>query len=313
MKLSLLLPGSRPAARRLVSGTCVLGLLLAAAPAFADVQACLAASEKGQRARSAGKLREARDHFLTCGQDACPTLVRQDCAQWNAELARTLPTVVFGARDAEGRDLFDVTVTMDGEPLVTKLDGKSVTVDPGKHTFRFETQGHAPVTETALVKEGERARLLDVTFPDGGAAATSSPSSSPATVTAEPSVDARGPGHTPYPWIVVGAGAAAVAAGAVIVLTAPDRPSNCNEATQTCTPRDGQSREDFRADQERAGTADSQPLLGYVVAAAGLALVAGGLAWHFLEPTGSEKASSALRVMPWTTGRSSGLSLGARF
>src|SRR5689334_11089164 len=123
--------------RRLLVSGLVLGALVRAAPARADVQACLTASEKGQRARSAGKLREARENFVICGADSCPALVRHDCAQWNSELATTLPTVVFGAHDKSGRDLFDVTVSMDGEVLLKKLDGKSVTVDPGKHTFRF--------------------------------------------------------------------------------------------------------------------------------------------------------------------------------
>jgi hypothetical protein len=33
--------------------------------------------------------------------------------------------------------------------------------------------------------------------------------------------------------------------------------------------------------------------------------------WHFLEPTGSGR--SGARVMPWTTGKASGLSLGMSF
>ncbi|MBX3213841.1 MAG: hypothetical protein KF850_17510 [Labilithrix sp.] len=276
-----------------------LGALLFVTPASADVQSCLSASENGQRARAAGKLREAREQFVVCGGDGCPAIVRRDCAQWNSELAQTLPTVVFGARDREGRDLFDVTVTMDGEPLVTKLDGKSITVDPGKHTFRFEADGFEPASETALIKEGERARAIDVTL--GGDRA------------APPDGANGGGGHTPYPWIVVGLGAAGVTAGVVIALTSPERPANCNADTQTCTRLPGQSAADFLKDQETAGTADSQPVLGWVVAGAGAALVAGGLLWHFLEPTGDEKSSSRVRFSPWTTGQSSGAALGGRF
>ena len=207
----------------------------------------------------------------------CPALVRQDCAQWNSELAQTLPTVVFGARDERGRDLFDVIVSIDGEPIVKKLDGKSVTVDPGKHTFRFEAEGFPAVSETVLIKEGERARVFNVTFDrEGGSEAPTGPAGGDK-------------GHTPYPWIVVGLGAVGVAAGAVIVVTSPDRPSNCDGSTQRCTRLAGQSDDAFRKIQEDAGAADSQPLVGYIVAGSGLALVAGGLVWHFLEPTGSEK------------------------
>ena len=291
---------------KIVAATSALVALLSiAGSASADVQACISASEKGQRARSAGKLREAREQFLICGADSCPTLVRHDCNQWNSELSQTLPTVVFGAHDEQGRDLFDVAVSMDGQPLVKKLDGKSVTVDPGKHTFRFEAEGHPPVDQVALVKEGERARAINVTFSAGAGATTSAPTS-----------EEKGParGHTPFPWIMVGIGAAAMGAGAIIAVTAPEHPANCNQDTKTCARRDGESEADFRDRQEIAATADSQPILGYAIAGGGLALVAGGLLWHFLEPTtGEEKSATNLRVLPWTTGQSSGLTLGAAF
>src|SRR4051812_253633 len=124
--------------RRTMAAIAVLGLVSVAGPALADVKVCVAASEKGQQARAAGKLREAHDQFVVCGADACPTLVRKDCVQWNGEISQSRPTVVFAARDKQGKDFFDVTVVMDGEVLVRKLDGKPVTIDPGKHVFRFE-------------------------------------------------------------------------------------------------------------------------------------------------------------------------------
>ncbi len=296
--------------KRLVAGGLALAAVLAAVPSSADLQACLAASEKGQRARAAGKLREARESFIVCGAESCPALVRRDCSQWNSELAPTLPTVVFGAHDKAGRDLFDVTVSMDGEVLVNKLDGKSVTVDPGKHTFKFEAAGLPPVTETALIKEGERARVLNVTFDSGGSTPTTA-EPTPGPVVSPGADSEKSEGHTPYPWIVVGLGAVGVAVGVVIVATAPERPANCNADTETCTRRPDQSTADFQKDQERAGTADSQPVLGYVVMGGGLALVAGGLLWHFLEPTG--KARSVARLMPWTTGKASGVAVGLKF
>src|SRR5882762_600347 len=99
------------AARTLMAFAIGAALATTAAEAGAtDVQACLSASEKGQNARKAGKLREARENFLVCGSTSCPALVRHDCAQWNSELASSFPTVVFGAHDKSGRDLFDVTV-----------------------------------------------------------------------------------------------------------------------------------------------------------------------------------------------------------
>ncbi len=283
-----------------------------AALAGPDVQACLSASEKGQKARTAGKLREAREHFVICGSDTCPALVRHDCAQWNSELASTLPTVVFGAKDHQGRDLFDVTVSMDGEMIVKKLDGKSVTVDPGKHTFRFEAPGLTTVTETALIKEGERARVLSATFEAGAPKPSAAPTKD--TSTTQPAEER---GHTPYPWIVVGVGGVLMVAGVVFALTAPARPANCDAVKKTCSPLAGQSPEDFKRTQEQAGDADTKPVIGFAVAGGGLAFVLGGLLWHFLEPTGPKKqaAGSTLgvpsdkrfEVAPFVNGQTTGL------
>jgi hypothetical protein len=265
-------------------------------PTFAwatgDVQACLNASEKGQRARTAGKMREAHEHFLICGGEGCPTIVRKDCSQWNSELAATIPTVVFGARDKAGRDLFDVTVSMDGEVLVKKLDGKAVSVDPGPHTFRFEHQGFTPVTEKVLVKEGERARVFNVTFETTGTSPTPAPTASSDTPPKPPPNQPpteSGSGHTIFPWILVGAGVVAASIGIVLFVTTPDRPANCSEATKKCTRLPGEQDEDFRADQEL-----------------------GGLVWFFLESNGKKSASGA-RVAPWMTGQAGGLSVGGTF
>lgn len=298
---------------------------VAAEAGATDVQACLTSSEKGQRARGAGKLREAREHFLVCGNEGCPSIVRRDCAQWTSELTTALPTVVFGAKDKSGRDLFDVTVTMDGEAITKKLDGKAVFVDPGPHTFRFDTTGAAPVTETLLVKEGEKSRVLTITFGsgEGGGGTTggggngngnsnSNSNGSGGSSSGNNGDKGERGGHTIFPWIVVGIGGVGLVTGVVLVATTPTRPENCNEGTQTCTRLPGQSDADSKADQEQAGKADSQPVLGWAITGIGAAFVVGGLLWHFLEPTGEAKTAKP-RVLPWTTGTASGVSLGGTF
>jgi hypothetical protein len=292
--------------------------LLSPSLARGDVQACLNAAEKGQKAQKAGKLREARDQFLICGADSCPSLVRHDCNHWNGDIANALPTVVFGARDKQGRDLFDVTVSMDGEVLVKKLDGKSVTVDPGKHTFRFELSGLPAVTEPVVIKEGERSRSIAVTFDSPTPpptppvpTATATPATSSTTDGDKNNPPPKEEGHTPYPWIVVGLGLVAVVAGGAIYLTSPGRPGNCSAVTKTCqkypsTESDAQ----FAQDRQKAGTADSQPVLGFGIAGVGAAITLAGLLWHFLEPTGDAKApasQSTLRFSPWATAHSQGV------
>lgn len=297
-----------------LASACLLAPLRASA---IDVQACVTASEKGQRARAAGKLREARDQFLVCGADACPALVRKDCAQWQGELAASMPTVVFGAKDKHGRDLFDVTVSMDGEVLQKKLDGKSVAVDPGPHTFTFEAAGSAPATEKVLVKEGERARVIAVSFASGAAGAAGAGSTpgaagpGPAPAGRDTGAETAGGGHTVWPWLVVGAGAVGVAFGAVWLATTPAFPAGCDPELKSCIRLGTDTDASFKDRQDQAGRHDTQPIEGAVIMGAGGVLVVGGLLWHFLEPTGGGK--SALHVTPWTTAQSSGLSVGGAF
>jgi hypothetical protein len=149
----------------------VLGAVMCArraSPAEAptdEKEACFRAVDDGQKLRANRKLIAARDAFIQCARSVCPALVRKDCAQWLSEVQVTLPSIVFGARDAQGKDLFDVHVSVDGNLLTDKLDGTSVAVDPGQHVFRFEWEGHGAVEQPALIREGEKSRLLTVSFP----------------------------------------------------------------------------------------------------------------------------------------------------
>jgi len=302
-----------PQLRSYLAVSILLASGLASSRASADIQACLGASEKGQRARSAGKLREAREQFLLCSSDGCPAMVRRDCAQWQSEVIATLPSIVLGAKDRGGRDLFDVSVSVDGEPLVKKLDGKSLPIDPGPHTFKFEMAGAPPVVERALVKEGEKTRVIAVTFAIGApATADVPPGPGPAGDTTEKPAPGPERHHTVFPWIVVGLGVATIGAGLVVILTSPSLPAGCEKATQTCTRLAGEDASSFAKRQEEAGRSESQPLEGLIVGGIGVAVAGAGLLWHFLEPTGPDR-SGALRFTPWAAPGSAGGSVGATF
>jgi hypothetical protein len=129
-----------------------------------DKTQCLAASDQGQQLRDDGKYRRAREAFAACARDVCPTLVRRDCVKWLADLEQSSPSIVVGAKDDKGADLANVSVLVDGTPLVTKLDGKPTMVDPGAHVLRFETPGYPSVEQRIMVHAGEKSRLLAVQF-----------------------------------------------------------------------------------------------------------------------------------------------------
>jgi hypothetical protein len=170
--------------RRLLAVTMCIGSLLApmltasAADAADDKQACVTASDEAQKFRDERKLTQAREQMLLCARESCPGVVRKDCLQWLSEVEASVPSVVLGARNAQGGDISAARVSVDGTKITDKLDGKSIFVDPGPHTFKFEVEGQPAVEQQAVIREGERNRAITATF---GAAAPETPITSPVT------------------------------------------------------------------------------------------------------------------------------------
>jgi hypothetical protein len=160
--------------------------------------------------------------------------------------------------------------------------------------------------------------------PPPTASSTSAPPPPP------PSSDAQE--HTIYPWLVVGLGGAAVVGGVISLALAPDLPVGCDKSTKECVylepnvsdkptgtqvlPSQQQKR-DLADRQDTAGRSVTMPVVGVVLLASGGALIAGGLLWHFLEPTGPKEAPATgkLRIKPAPAigAGFAGLSLGGTF
>ncbi len=125
---------------------------------------CLAAAESSLALRSQHKLRDARAQLLICSAPSCPTDVRAECIRRVAEINTALPSVVFEAKDGDGNDLVEVTVTMDGQPLADRLDGPALVVDPGVHSFVFEASGQPAVRKQFVIREGDKDRRERITL-----------------------------------------------------------------------------------------------------------------------------------------------------
>ncbi|WP_437960195.1 hypothetical protein WME76_11525 [Sorangium sp. So ce119] len=193
------------------------GLSLSGGAAHAlDKAQCAAAAEEAQALRDASKLGLAREKLLTCAQQGCPAVVRDDCARWLGEVDARRPSLVFGARDPRGGDLTDVRVSAGGRPLVERLDGSAVSVDPGKLDLRFESAGLPPVERTIVVLEGQKSRLVEVVMgsapPPAGPGAVPPPGAAPRLAGAAPGDS----GVSVAPWISLGVGAAGLAAFGVL-------------------------------------------------------------------------------------------------
>jgi hypothetical protein len=125
-----------------------------------EKQRCIAASEQGQELRDSGKYRLAREAFGACARSSCPSLVRRDCGNWQAELEESWPSLIVAANDGTGNDLVDVRVLLDGAPLLTKLDGQPARIDPGEHVLRCEADGYRAAEERVVVRAGEKGRVV---------------------------------------------------------------------------------------------------------------------------------------------------------
>lgn len=202
----------------------VLASLSLALPALGataeDKRVCIAASEKAQQLRADSKLTASREQLLSCARDACPSVIRKDCARWLAEVDEALPTIVLGAKDAEGHDVTDVRVTMDKQLFAEKLEGKSQSLDPGSHELKFERAGEAPIIETVLVREGEKNRTVSVVF---GLDKKAPAAATPRLVKVV----------SPAAWVFGGMGAATLISFAYFGLSARSRASDLRA---TCAP-----------------------------------------------------------------------------
>src|ERR1700733_12730411 len=94
-------------------GAVVLAGLGLAAPARAVSDACFDSYERTQRLRKEGKLVEAADQAAICAADSCPGMIKNDCARWKSEIAKSIPTVVFAAEDDQGKEVAATTVFVD--------------------------------------------------------------------------------------------------------------------------------------------------------------------------------------------------------
>jgi hypothetical protein len=218
--VSLSAPLSTTYSRVARAALCVVLLSAATRPGTADAQtptddkrACAEASEEAQLRRIHNKIRGARDELLVCARDVCPPLVKHDCEQWLAEVDASMPTLVVSALDAQGRDVGNVRVEVDGQPFLDKLDGNAVAIDPGEHAMRFVHEGDPDVEQKIIVREGEKNRLVSVRFgPPPPPVPLPAPATPPVPVTAReaPPREAHSPAVPIFAYSLFGAGAVAL-------------------------------------------------------------------------------------------------------
>ena len=281
-----------------------LATSMLATPARADDAACIAASEQGLTLRRQGKLQKALEQLAACADPSCPGEVKAECASRIADVDKAMPTLVLAATDGSGNDLRDVKVTMDGTPLLTTLDGRPVSIDPGSHVFHFEAAGQPPVDKTLVLREGEkdRSEVVMIGTPPPAPASASSP---PPEATPRPSW------WTTQRTLAVVAGGVGVAGlvvgsvfGGLAMSDQSQEKSNCS--TSGC-PNRGQANADFTTGGQNATVST----IGFV--AGGVLVAAGAVLFFTAHDAPAAPATGRLYLAPSTAPGASGLLLGGTF
>jgi serine/threonine-protein kinase len=213
-----------------------------------------------------------------------------------------MPTVVFEVKDATGSDLSAVKVSMDGQPLAERLEGTAISIDPGVHSFTFETAGEPKVEKQFVIREGEKGRRERITF-GGTETATKTPAAPLATppqatttapqvtttqtTTSQPASDSPPSGERPglgpqkiAAIVAAGVGVVGVGIGTVFGLQAMSKRS---DASNACP---GQCADQNGIDLwKSAKTAGNVSTVAFIVGGVGLA--AGATLWFTAKPSAS--------------------------
>lgn len=228
--------------RQLFIPSALLALALAPRVAWAsddDKQRCASAYEETQVLRKQGKLLDARERAVACSQAVCSAYVVRECTQFARDIEQSLPTVVFVVTDEKGADTTAARVMLDSKPVGLLLDGKAVELDPGEHSFHFEL-GARSIEQKAVVREGERNRIVRVSFapsaavqpvpPPSPVGAPTAPPPAPPAATDVSSAAPKG-GVPTWAWVAGGAG---VVLAVVAVVFKVDQGSAAGLQEQQC-------------------------------------------------------------------------------
>lgn len=298
-------------------------LPLTAAAADPTTGECLSAYERSIKLRSQHELTAAREQLLVCASPSCPEDVRNECASRIAEVSAQLPTLVFEAKDREGNDLVAVTVTMDGAPLVERLDGSALPIDPGEHDFVFSMEGAPSVTKHVLVREGDKTRHESVVLgaepapepvveqPPALVAAPvapplPAPEAAPAPVAPPPSAAARSTTSRSVGIAVAAAGVAALGAAIVEQVNARSHYTDSQQAAVSGDASERARTHGLYVDAEHAQT------LAIVIAAAG-AVALGTGAYLIVSSMLDTAPRRDVALAPWLSTSGGGVSYAHRF
>jgi serine/threonine-protein kinase len=254
-------------ARFVRSAALVLAATLVASTAQADP--CFDASDEARSLLAHRQLLEARARLRVCAASSCDEPVRVLCDERLAEVGARLPTIIFDVKDPAGHDLSNVALTVDGAAYADGGQGAEITLDPGRHVFRFEAEHQAPLELSFVLVEREKGRREHVVI--GAVAVERAPLVATAPEVPPQAPDAVSPWRTAG-WITLGAAAVGLGIGTTfgIVAITKNGEASC-DANDVCT--DPRSRHDARV---AANVSTAGVVIGGVLAAAAVTVLVFG-------------------------------------
>jgi hypothetical protein len=215
---------------------------------------CTEAHKLAEEQMQKAHLIDASHSFAVCARTSCGAFLARQCKLRRAQVELDIPTIVPLVSDGNGASLVDVSVTMDGLPLLSRVDGRAVSVDPGLHELAFSDGKGQSSKQQLVVVQGQRNRQViaslgqsrrpidtadifetQTTLPQAPTpAATASPTTTPAPIVSEdppPSVEPA-PHRSIGPYLLTGLGLAGL--GGYALLTHWGRQDN--DALAGCTP-----------------------------------------------------------------------------
>ena len=253
-------------ARRIPIAIAAASLLTVHAPVARadDKNSCVGSYGSSQELRRDQHLARARDELRSCSRAVCPALVRTDCIAWLDQVQAEFPTLAIRAQK-DGGDIANVRVSVDNQVVAARLDGRSLEIEPGEHTLRFETEGAPAVAMTVVLREREKDRVIPVSFvstsrrPDGAARAEALPFFRAVPVGS---------------YVLGGVGIAGLATFGVLGLIGKSRESSLDD---TCKPN---------CSQTSIGNVRTEYMVADVALGVGAAALVSSGIWYFLRPRG---------------------------
>jgi hypothetical protein len=212
-------------------GACLLmGGLGRTRPAHAQTsptRQCIDAHANGQVARGQGQLLEAKQQFVSCAANACPLVIRDDCAKFGSEVEAALPSVIVTARTSTGQELSSATVRIDGVGDALPVNGRALSINPGRHLFEVATPDGSKATVTMLIREAEKFQRVVAEF---------AVPAQPASETAERAANERG--VSPLVYVFGGVGLVAASSFTYFALDGRSKEKSLEECAPHCARSD---------------------------------------------------------------------------